>query len=176
MSSSAKNLFLTLSRNCRAPMTSKIQITFRSIVRTDNGVLWFFKISSLFVLSRSRDPLLTFLLYMALHATMFGWPWKTRSTYVYGSEGTRMYTPIYWWLCRMDFQTFFNIYVFEFNEFIADFPAKLSLTCLGDSKIQVKFQFRRYSEVLIVFYGFLYYDHFSMLKNCILFRSSMAHR
>ena len=52
-------------------------------------------------------------------ATMFVWPWKSRSTP--GLRGTLRY----WWLCLMDFHNFFSIYVFWIKESIADIPTEL---------------------------------------------------
>ena len=53
-----------------------------------------------------RRPLLTLAtVWQLCKATMFGWPWKSRSTS--GSEVGN------WWLCLMDLYTFFYVYVFE---------------------------------------------------------------
>ena len=43
---------------------------------TDDSVLWIFKLSSVFMFSRSRNPLLAFLL--GFHVWVTYWPWKTR--------------------------------------------------------------------------------------------------
>ena len=50
---------------------------------TDDCILWIFRISSVFMFSRSRNPFLTFLGYWA---TLFEWPAKFMSTS--GSRGT----------------------------------------------------------------------------------------
>ena len=81
---------------------------------------------------------------------MFGWPWKSRSTS--GSTGTRRY----WWLCLIDFHSFFIVYVFEVKESISDIPTELpcsgELENLGQLPVQ---------EVLMIlsykFFKFLQY-------------------
>ena len=86
---------------------------------TDDCVSWIFEISSLFMFSRSRNPLLTFLLSYHVRVTS-----KSRSTS--GTGGTRRY----WWFCLINFRNFFSIHVFEVKKSIADIPTELP--CLGD--------------------------------------------
>ena len=83
-------------------------------------------------------------------ATMFGWPRKSRSTS--GSSGTRRY----WWLCLIDFHSFFFIYVFKVKESIFDIPTKLP--CSGDLKNPGQLPVQ---EVLMILsYKFLTFLHY----------------
>ena len=107
---------------------------------TDNCILWIFTISSLFMFSRSRNPLLTFLLSYDV--------WVTSIIQV------NFRFERYWWFCLMNFWNFHTIRVFEVRESIADISTELP--CLGNLKIQVNFRFKTYSEVLVnVSYRFL---------------------
>ena len=69
---------------------------------TDDSVLWIFEISSVFMFSRSRIPLLTFLLSYHIRMTS-----KIQINFRYRR---------YWWFCLMDFWNFSTIYVFEVME------------------------------------------------------------
>ena len=85
---------------------------------TDDSVLWIFEISSVFMFSRSRNPLLAFLLSYRVQVTL-----KIQVNFRYRR---------YWWFCLTNFWNFFSIYIFEVKEFIADIPTELP--CLGDLK------------------------------------------
>ena len=73
---------------------------------TDDCILWIFTISSLFMFSRSRNPLLTFLLSYDV--------WLTSKIQV------NFRFERYWWFCLINFWNFHTIHVFEVREFIAD--------------------------------------------------------
>ena len=122
MFSRSRNPLLTFLLSYHVWVTSKIQVNFR-----------FNRFSE--VLMTVSYKFLKFLHYLCFRgqgihywhshwATMFGWPWKSRS--ISGSIGF----PRYWWLCLMDFNNFFTIYVFEVKESIADIPTELP--CLSD--------------------------------------------
>ena len=83
---------------------------------TDNCILWIFTISSLFMFSRSRNPLLTFLLSYDV--------WVTSIIQV------NFRFERYWWFCFMNFWNFHTIRVFEIRESIADISTELP--CLGN--------------------------------------------
>ena len=78
---------------------------------TDDFVLWIFTISSVFMFSRSRNPLVTFLL--SYHV------WVTSKIQI------NFRFRRYWWLCLIDFWNFFTVYVLEVKESIADIPTEL---------------------------------------------------
>ena len=88
---------------------------------TDDSVLWIFEISSMFMFSRSRNPLLTFLLSYHVRVTS-----KIQVNFRYRS------TRRYWWLCLINFWHFFTIYVFEVKQ--PNFDISTELPCLGDLK------------------------------------------
>ena len=124
---------------------------------TDDCILWIFTISSLFIFSRSRNPLLTFL--MSYHV------WVTSKIHV------NFRFERYWWFCLKNFWNFHTIHVFEVRESIADISTELP--CLGDlEKIQIHFRFNRYSEVLVIgscrFLKFLHYLCFLRSGNPLL--------
>ena len=83
---------------------------------TDNCILWIFTISSLFTFSRSRNPLLTFLLSYDVRLTLI--------------IEVNFRFERYWWFCLMNFRNFHTIRVFEIRESIADISTELP--CLGD--------------------------------------------
>ena len=83
---------------------------------TDNCILWIFTISSLFMFSRSRNSLLTFLLSYDV--------WVTSIIQV------NFRFERYWWFCLMNFWNFHTIRVFEVRESIADISTELP--CLGN--------------------------------------------
>ena len=83
---------------------------------TDNYILWIFTISSLFMFSRSRNPLLTFLLSYDVWVTLI--------------IQVNFRFERYWWFCLMNFRNFHTIRVFEIRESIADISTELP--CLGD--------------------------------------------
>ena len=82
---------------------------------TDNCILWIFLIYSLFMFSRSRNPLLTFLLSYDVSVT---------SIIQVNFRFER-----YWWLCLMNFWNFHTIRVFEVRESIADISTELPCLC-----------------------------------------------
>ena len=73
---------------------------------TDDCILWIFTISSLFMFSRSRNPLLTFLLSYDV--------WVTSIIQV------NFRFERYWWFCLITFWNFHIIHDFEVRESIAD--------------------------------------------------------
>ena len=83
---------------------------------TDDSVLWIFEISSVFMFSRSRNPLLAFLLSYRVRVTL-----KIQVNFRFRR---------YWWFCLMNFWNFSSIYVFEVKESIAGIPTELP--CSGD--------------------------------------------
>ena len=84
---------------------------------TENCILWIFTISSLFVFSRSRNPLLTFLL-------SYCDVWVTSIIQV------NFRFERYWWFCLIIFWNFHTIRVFEIRESIADISTELP--CLSN--------------------------------------------
>ena len=78
---------------------------------TGNCILWIFTISSLFMFSRSRNPLMTFLLSYDV--------WVTSIIQV------NFRFERYWWFCLMNFWNFHTIRVFEIRESIADISTEL---------------------------------------------------
>ena len=82
---------------------------------TDNFIWWIFTISSLFMFSRSRNPLLTFLLSYDF--------WVTSIIQV------NFRFERYWWFCLMNFWNFYTIRVFGVRESIADISTELP--CVG---------------------------------------------
>ena len=78
---------------------------------TDNFIWWIFTISSLFMFSRSRNPLLTFLLSYDV--------WVTSIIQV------NFRFERYWWFCPMNFWYYYAIRVIEVRESIADISTKL---------------------------------------------------
>ena len=78
---------------------------------TDTCILWIFTISSLFMFSRSRNPLLTFLLSYNV--------WVTSIIQV------NFRFERYWWFCLMNFGNFHTIRVFEVRESIDDISTEL---------------------------------------------------
>ena len=95
--------------------------------------------------SRSRNPLLTFLLSYHVRVTS-----KIQVNFRYRR---------YWWFCLMNFLNFFNIYVFEVKKSIADIPTELP--CSGDLENPGQLPVQKYSKVLmIVSYKFLTFLHF----------------
>ena len=85
---------------------------------TDDCLLWIFKISPLFMFSRSRNPILTLLL--NYHA------WVTSKIQV------NFRFNWYWWFCLINFWNFSTIYVFKVKE--SNFDIITELPCLGDLK------------------------------------------
>ena len=83
---------------------------------TDNCISWIFTISSLFMFSRSRNPLLIFLLSYDV--------WVTSIIQV------NFRFERYWWFCLMNFWNFHTIRVFEIRESIADISTELP--CSGN--------------------------------------------
>ena len=83
---------------------------------TDKCILWIFTISSLFMFSRSRNPLLTFLLSYDVWVTLI--------------IQVNFRFERYWWFCLMNFRNFHTIRVFEIRESIADISTELP--CLSD--------------------------------------------
>ena len=83
---------------------------------TDNCFLWIFTISSLFMFSRSRNSLLTFLLSYDV--------WVTSIIQV------NFRFERYWWFCLMNFWNFHNISVFGVRDSIADISTELP--CSGN--------------------------------------------
>ena len=72
---------------CSSDLENSVQLPVQEVLEgTDDSVLWIFEISSVFMFSGSRNPLLTFLL--SYHVQ---WPRKSRSTS--GTGCTRRY----WW-------------------------------------------------------------------------------
>ena len=124
MFSRVRNPFLTLLLSYHVWVTSKIQVNFR--YRRYLKVLMILSYTFLEFLHYScfRGQGIHF--WYSYWATMFGWPWKSRSTS--GTEGTWRF----WWFCLIDFHNFFSIYVLEVKEFIFDIPTELP--CLGDLK------------------------------------------
>ena len=94
-------------------------------------VLWIFTISSVFMFSRSRNPLLTF--------PMSCYVWVTSKIEV--NFRYRRYSKVLM-IVSYRFWNFFTVYVFEVKESIADIPNFLHVRMT--SKIQVNFRFRRY--------------------------------
>ena len=82
---------------------------------TDNFIWWIFTISSLFMFSRSRNPLLTFLL--------------SYDVWVISIIQVNFRFERYWWFCFMNCWNFYTIRVFEVRESIADISTELP--CLG---------------------------------------------
>ena len=101
------------------------------------------------MLSRSRNPLLTFLLSYHVWVTL-----KIQVDFRFER---------YWWFCLINFWNFHTIHVFEVRESIADILQSYHVWVT--SKIQVDFRFNRYSEVLVIvscrFLKFLHYSCFS---------------
>ena len=73
---------------------------------TDDCIIWIFTISSLIMFSRSRNPLLTFLLSYDV--------WVTSKIQV------NFRFERYWWFCLINYWNFHTIHVFEVRESIAD--------------------------------------------------------
>ena len=95
--------------------------------------------------SRSRNPLLTFLLSYHVQVTL-----KIQVSFRYRR---------YWWFCLMNFWNFFNIYVFEVKKSIADIPTELPYSGFLGNPGQPPVQ--RYSKVLmIVSYKCLTFLHY----------------
>ena len=82
---------------------------------TDYCILWISTISSLFMFSRSRNPLLTFL--------------PSYDVWVTSIIQVNFRFERYWWFCLMNFWNFHTIRVFEIRESIADISTELP--CLG---------------------------------------------
>ena len=78
---------------------------------TDDCILWIFTNSSLFMFSRSKNPLLTFLLSYHVSVTS-----KTRVIFRFER---------YWCFCLINFWNFHTIHIFEVREFIADISSEL---------------------------------------------------
>ena len=87
----------------------------------------FLKFFSIFMFSRSRNPMLAFLLSNPVRVTS-----KIQVNFRY--RGTRRY----WWLCLMNFWHFFTIYVSEVKQ--PNFDISTELPCLGDLKHPGHFQ------------------------------------
>ena len=148
MFSRSENPFLTFLLSYHVRVISKIQVNFR-----------FKRFSKvLMILSYRFSQFLQYLCFrgQGIHcwhsrwAAMFEWPRKSRSTS--GSTGTRRY----WWLCLIDFHSFFFIYVFEVKESIFDIPTELP--CLGDLKNLGQLPVQ---EVLMILsYKFLTFLHY----------------
>ena len=83
---------------------------------TDNCILCIFKMSSLFMFSRSRNSLLTFLLSYDV--------WVTSIIQV------NFRFERYWWFCLMNFWNFHTIRVLEVRDSIDDISTELP--CLGN--------------------------------------------
>ena len=83
---------------------------------TDNCILWIFTISSLFMFSRSRNPLMAFLLSYDVCVTLI--------------IQVNFRFERYWWFCLMNFWNFHTIHIFEIRESIADISTELP--CLGN--------------------------------------------
>ena len=107
---------------------------------TDDSVLWIFEISSIFMFSRSRNPLLAFLLSYHVRVTL-----EIQVNFRY--RGTRRY----WWLCLINFWHFFTIYVFEVKQL--EFWHFYRATCLGD--LENPGQLPVQAVLMILSYGFL---------------------
>ena len=84
--------------------------------------------------SRSRNPLLTFLLSYHVWVTS-----KIQVNFRYRR---------YWWFCLVNFGNFFNIYVFEVKKSIADIPTELP--CSGDLENPGQLPVQRYTKVLMI--------------------------
>ena len=83
-------------------------------------------------------------------ATMFRWPRKSRST-----SGTRGIWR-YWWLCLMNFQNFFTIYVLRVRNPLSGVPTELLCSGVSDNSGKLPVQ-----EVLIILsYEFLKFLHY----------------
>ena len=83
---------------------------------TDNCILWIFTISSLFMFSRSRNSLLTFLMSYDVGAISM--------------MQVNFRFERYWWFCLMNFWNFHTIRVFEVSDSIADISKELP--CSGN--------------------------------------------
>ena len=82
----------------------------------DDFVSWIFTISSVFMFSRSRNTLVTFL--MSYHVRVTS---KIQVNFRFNR---------YWWFCLIRFWNFFTVHAFEVEESIADIPTELP--CSGD--------------------------------------------
>ena len=107
---------------------------------TDDSVLWIFEISSIFMFSRSRNPLLAFLLSYPVRVTL-----DIQVNFWY--RGTRRY----WWLCLIKFWHFSTIYVFEVKQ--PNFDISTELPCSGDLKNPGQLPVQ--AVLMILSYGFL---------------------
>ena len=110
---------------------------------TDNCILWIFTISSLFMFSRSRNPLLTFLLSYDV--------WVTSIIKV------NFRFERYWWFCLMNFWNFHTIRVFEVREYITDISTELP--CLGDLENPGWLPVQHVMVMVIVSYRFWKFLH-----------------
>ena len=132
-------------------MTSKIQINFR--YRRYLKVLMIVSYEFLKFLHYLCFRGWGIYFWYSYWATMFRWPWKSRSTS--GTWGTRRY----WWFCLTNFWNFFSIYVCEVKKSISDISTEL--LCLGDLKNSGQLPVR--AVLMILSYGFvkfLYYIGF----------------
>ena len=87
---------------CLSYLKNLGQLPVQGYLKGDNCIVWIFTISSLFMFSRSRNSLLTFLLSYDV--------WVTSIIQVNFRFGR------YWWFCLMNFWNFHTFRVFEVRE------------------------------------------------------------
>ena len=88
------------------PRKSRSTSGSRYLEGTDDCILWIFTISSLFMFSRSRNSLLTFLL--------------SYDVWLISKIQVNFRFERYWWFCLINFWNVHTFHVFEVREFIAD--------------------------------------------------------
>ena len=112
---------------CSGDLENPGQLPVQEVLEgTDDFVLWIFPISSVFMFSRSRNSLPTFLPSYYVWVTL-----KIKVNFRFKR---------YWWFCLVIFPNFFSIHVFEVKESIADIPTELlcssDLENLGQLPVQ----------------------------------------